>query len=153
MPTRPGTPHTRPTLRSGGSQGSPVVEHDAYLDYLSRPEVAIVTITVTEAAYLRTPDGGLDASRDVVQRDLKALRKDPRAPVDSLPARLVAGLVARRSAGAAALTILSCDNLPENGAVTKTVVRDLAALLDARRRAACRSRRCPGLCQRRLAPG
>lgn len=105
-------------------------EHDAYLDYLSRPEVAIVTITVTEAAYLRTPDGGLDASRDVVQRDLKALRKDPRAPVDSLPARLVAGLVARRSAGAAALTILSCDNLPENGAVTKTVVCDLAALLD-----------------------
>jgi fructuronate reductase len=88
---------------------------------------------VTEAAYLRTPDGGLDASRDVVQRDLKALRKDPRDPVDSLPARLVAGLVARRSAGAAALTILSYDNLPENGAVTKTVVRDLAALLDARR--------------------
>jgi fructuronate reductase len=32
-------------------------EHDAYLDYLSRPEVAIVTITVTEAAYLRTSDG------------------------------------------------------------------------------------------------
>ena len=32
-------------------------EHDAYLDYLSRPEVAIVTITVTEAAYLRSTDG------------------------------------------------------------------------------------------------
>ena len=28
------------------------------------------------------------------------------------------------------MTILSCDNLPENGAVTKTVVCDLAALLD-----------------------
>jgi len=27
-------------------------EHDAYLDYLSRPEVAILTITVTEAGYL-----------------------------------------------------------------------------------------------------
>ncbi len=105
-------------------------EHDAYLDYLSRSEVAIVTITVTEAAYLRAPDGRLDAGGDVVQRDLEALRKDPRAPVGSLPARLVAGLVARRSAGAAALTILSCDNLPENGAVTETVVRDLAALLD-----------------------
>jgi fructuronate reductase len=105
-------------------------EHDAYLDYLSRPDVAIVTITVTEAAYLRAPDGGLDINRDVVQRDLKALRKDPGSPVGSLPARLVAGLLARRSAGAAALTILSCDNLPENGAVTKTVVRDLAALVD-----------------------
>jgi fructuronate reductase len=105
-------------------------EHDAYLDYLSRPDVAVVTITVTEAAYLRAPDGGLDVNGDVVQRDLEALRKDPRSPVGSLPARLVAGLLARRSAGAPALTILSCDNLPENGAVTKEVVRDLAALVD-----------------------
>jgi fructuronate reductase len=105
-------------------------EHDAYLDYLSRPDVAIVTITVTEAAYLRGPDGGLDVNQNVVQRDLEALRKDPRAPVGSLPARLVAGLAARRSAGGPALTILSCDNLPENGAVTKAVVTDLAALVD-----------------------
>ena len=105
-------------------------EHDAYLDYLSRPDVAIVTITVTEAAYLRAPDGGLDVNRDVVQRDLEVLREDPRGPVGSLPARLVAGLLARRSAGAPALTILSCDNLPENGAVTKEVVRDLAPLVD-----------------------
>lgn len=106
------------------------VEHEAYLDYLSRGEVAIVTITVTEAAYLRGADGHLDAGLDVIGSDLGALRSSPRKPVASLPARLVSGLVARRAAGAAALTILSCDNLPENGAVTKTVVQDLAALLD-----------------------
>ena len=105
-------------------------EHEAYLDYLSRAEVAIVTITVTEAAYLRGADGHLDAGRDVVVSDLEALRSDTRKLVASLPARLVAGLVARRASGAAALTILSCDNLPENGAVTKTVVQDFAALLD-----------------------
>ena len=105
-------------------------DHEAYLDYLSRPEVAVVTITVTEAAYLRGADGHLDAGLDVIVSDLEALRSDPRNPVASLPARLVAGLVARRTSGAAALTILSCDNLPENGAVTKTVVQDFAALLD-----------------------
>jgi fructuronate reductase len=105
-------------------------EHEAYLDYLSRPEVAIITITVTEAAYLRGADGHLDVGQDVIVSDLEALRSDPRSPVASLPARLVAGLVARRASGAAALTILSCDNLPENGAVTKTVVQDFAALLD-----------------------
>jgi fructuronate reductase len=105
-------------------------EHEAYLDYLSRAEVAIVTITVTEAAYLRGTDGHLEAGLDVVVSDLEALRSDPRNPVASLPARLVAGLVARRATGAAALSILSCDNLPENGAVTKTVVQDFAALLD-----------------------
>ena len=105
-------------------------EHETYLDYLSRPEVAIITITVTEAAYLRGADGHLDTAQDVILSDLQALRSDPRSPVASLPARLVAGLVARRTVGAAALTILSCDNLPENGAVTKTVVQDFAALLD-----------------------
>ena len=105
-------------------------EHEAYLDYLSRPEVAVVTITVTEAGYLRGADGHLDAGRDVIVSDLEALRSDPRNPVASLPARLVAGLLARRASGAAALTILSCDNLPENGAVTRTVVQDLAALVD-----------------------
>jgi fructuronate reductase len=105
-------------------------EHEAYLDYLSRAEVAIITITVTEAAYLRGADGHLDGGQDVIVSDLEALRSDPRDPVASLPARLVAGLVARRTSGAAALTILSCDNLPENGAVTRTVVQDFAALLE-----------------------
>jgi fructuronate reductase len=106
------------------------VEHEAYLDYLSRGEVAIVSITVTEAAYLRGPDGHLDAGLDVIASDLAALRSSPRNPVASLPARLVAGLLARRAAGGEALTILSCDNLPENGAVTRTVVQDFADLLD-----------------------
>jgi fructuronate reductase len=106
------------------------VEHEAYLDYLSRPQVAIITITVTEAAYLRGADGHLDAGLDVIMSDLEALRSDPRRAVASLPARLVAGLVARRTSGGAALTILSCDNLPENGAVTRTVVQDFAARLD-----------------------
>ena len=87
------------------------VEHEEYLDYLSRAEVAIITITVTEAAYLRGADGHLDAGLDVIVSDLEALRSDPRNPVASLPARLVA---AGRPCpgGCAALTILSCDNLP-----------------------------------------
>jgi fructuronate reductase len=105
-------------------------EHETYLDYLSRPEVAVVTITVTEAGYLRGTDGHLDVGRDVVVADVDVLRSDPRKQVGSLPARLVAGLLARRAAGAEALTILSCDNLPENGPVTRTVVTGLAALVD-----------------------
>jgi fructuronate reductase len=105
-------------------------EHEKYLDYLSRPEVAIVTITVTEAGYLRGADGHLDTSRDVVTADLEALRSGASKSVASLPAKLVAGLLARRAAGAEALTVLSCDNLPENGAVTRTVVQDFAALVD-----------------------
>ena len=106
-------------------------DHDRYLGYLARPEVAIVTITVTEAAYLRRPDGHLDADRDDVRSDIAALIEDTTAPVVSLPAKLVAGLLTRRDSGAGPLTILSCDNLPENGQVTATVVRDLVESVDA----------------------
>jgi fructuronate reductase len=90
----------------------------------------VVTITVTEAGYLRGDHGRLDTTDDGLAADLAALRADLSAPVGTLPAKLVAGLAARRTAGAGAITVLSCDNLPHNGAVTAAVVGDLAALLD-----------------------
>ncbi len=115
--------------------GSVVAAHpgadvDAWYDYLAPPEVRIVTLTVTEAAYLRGPDGGLDVTRTDLRADLAALRRDPRAAVATVPARLVAGLAARQAANAGPLTVVSCDNLPDNGAVTARVVADLAALLN-----------------------
>ena len=108
----------------------PAADHEAYLDYFSAPQTALVTITVTEAAYIRNAEGRLDVDRDVIIADLQALHSDPHRVVSSLPARLVAGLMARRNANSGAITILSCDNLPENGAVTQTVVTDLAELMD-----------------------
>lgn len=108
----------------------PSTDHSAFLGYLSRPEVALVTITVTEAGYLRRPDGQLDVDRDDVGSDVAALRQDPTAAVVTLPGKLAAGLLARRASGAGSLTVLSGDNLPDNGAVTATVVRDLVELVD-----------------------
>ena len=104
-------------------------EHDRYLDYLRRPEVAVVTVTVTEAGYLRGPDGHL-LRDEAVRADVAALREDPERPVTTLPGKLVAGLLARRRAGARPLTIVPCDNLPENGPVAQTVVTELAADVD-----------------------
>jgi fructuronate reductase len=108
----------------------PGTDADTWYGYLTRPEVRLITLTVTEAAYLRGPDGGLDASRADIRTDLAALRSDPGAVVTTVPARLVAGLGARRAAGAGPLTVVSCDNLPDNGAVAARVVTDLAAMLD-----------------------
>ena len=95
----------------------PATDHQAYLDYLRRPEVAVITITVSEAGYVRGPDGHLDRGRDVITADAAALQASIDAPVGSLPGKLVAGLLARRAADAGPISILSCDNLPENGAV------------------------------------
>jgi fructuronate reductase len=106
-------------------------DHQTYLGYLRRPEVAVLTITVSEAGYVRGPDGHLDRSRDVITADIAALQDSSEAPVSSLPAKLVAGLLARRAADAGPISILSCDNLPENGAVTMAVVTDLAGAVDA----------------------
>ncbi|MGC0251664.1 mannitol dehydrogenase family protein [Pseudactinotalea sp. Z1748] len=101
-------------------------EHEAFLGYLRRAEVAIVTMTLTEHAYLRNEEGGLDSSLAEVTADVEAL-KDGR-PVQTLPGRLLAGLLARRSAEAGPITLLSCDNLPENGDVTRRIVTDLAGI-------------------------
>ena len=105
-------------------------DHEAWLGYLASPQVRAVTITVTEAGYVRGPEGGLDLDRDQVKADVEALRKDLTAPVATAPARLVAGCAARRQGEGGPLTIVSCDNLPGNGAVVARVVRDLAELVD-----------------------
>ena len=108
----------------------PGPDHEAWLGRLASPEVRAVTITVTEAGYLRGADGGLDRDWPQVQADVGALRQDRSAPVGTAPARLVAGLAARRHAQAGPLALVPCDNLPGNGAVVGRVVRDLADLVD-----------------------
>jgi fructuronate reductase len=105
-------------------------DHQAWLDYVASPPVKAVTITVTEAGYLRGADGGLDRDNATVRSDVDTLRRDLGGPVRSAPARLVAGLAARRRADAGPFTLLPCDNLPGNGAVAARVVSDLAEAVD-----------------------
>ena len=112
------------------SRAHAAADHEAWLSYFASKQVRAVTVTITEAGYLRGADGGLDRSHDDVQADVATLRRDPSARVRTAPARLVAGLVARRRADAGPLTLVPCDNLPDNGAVAARVVTDLAAMVD-----------------------
>jgi fructuronate reductase len=98
----------------------------ARLDALvASPQTAIVTVTVTEAAYLLGADGELDASSPAVVADL-----EPGAAPRSMPGRLARALAARRAAGAGPIAVVSCDNLPANGTAARTAVVGLARLLD-----------------------
>ena len=115
---------------SSVSAAHPASDHTSWLAYLASPEVQVVTLTVTEAGYLRGADGGLDTSEPAVQSDLAALRSDATAQVRTVQARLVAGLAARQRSGAGPLTIVPCDNLPGNGPAAQRVVTDFAAHLD-----------------------
>lgn len=112
------------------SEVHPASDHEALLARFADPQVVVVTITVTEQGYVRGADGGLDLSDEVVRSDVSAAQADPRAAVKSAPARIAAGLAARRAAGAGAITILSCDNLPANGECTQRVVTDFATAVD-----------------------
>jgi fructuronate reductase len=112
------------------SRAHPAADHEAWLAYLADPEVRGVTLTVTEAGYLPAPGGGLDRERPEVRADVESLRRDPAATVQTVPARLLAGLAARRRAGAGPIALIPCDNLPDNGAVAARSLLDLAEMVD-----------------------
>lgn len=112
-------------------------DYAALLDYFASPELAVVTSTVTEAGYCRAADGSLDRENPQVAADIEELQGLCQAglpdlatlrehPVKTAPVKILAGLLARRAAGAGALTILPCDNIPDNGKQFSRVVRDAA---------------------------
>jgi fructuronate reductase len=105
-------------------------DHQAWLDYFSSDRLSVVTTTVTEAGYLRRPDGGLDTENPQLQADLEVLQADLQGPVGSAPARLVAGCAARRRADAGPLAVVPCDNMAGNGEAAARVIRELAERVD-----------------------
>lgn len=93
---------------------------------LADPAVSLVTLTITEKGYCIDPASGTLRTDDpAVQADLKSLSAPKTAP-----GFLVAGLRARRAAGLAPFTVLSCDNLPHNGVLTREAVLAIARAHD-----------------------
>ena len=92
----------------------------------ARPEIRIVSLTVTEGGYF------IDASTgqfDPTLPEIVADGANPDRPATAFGA-IVAALKARRAAGVQPFTVMSCDNLPGNGHVTKAAVVGLARLSD-----------------------
>lgn len=88
---------------------------------LASPDTHIVTLTVTEKGYPIDRATGALLTSDEVAHDLASLD----APVTA-PGFIVAGLAARRRAGLPPFTVISCDNLPDNGAVLRGAVLAMA---------------------------
>jgi fructuronate reductase len=96
---------------------------EALLAMMARPEIRIVTLTVTEKAYLRNASGNLDRNNADILADLA----DPKRP-RTAHGYLVEALARRRAAGVKPFTVLSCDNLPENGRTLRRLVTEFAAM-------------------------
>lgn len=97
---------------------------EAVLVALADPRLRLVTLTVTGGGYKLGPDG-LDLDDPEVRADLAS----PARPISAI-GLIVGGLARRRSAGLGPFTVLSCDNIPENGRLARAAVVGLAARRD-----------------------
>jgi len=93
--------------------------------HLAAPTTHIVTLTVTEKGYCHHPASGqLNLSHPDIVHDLAA----PEAPV-TVVGLLAAALHDRFVSHGAPLTIVCCDNLPDNGALVHGLVHTYAERL------------------------
>ncbi|MBG0623290.1 fructuronate reductase [Enterobacter roggenkampii] len=94
----------------------------AIIEKFCEPQVAIVSLTITEKGYCIDPaTGKLDLNNPRIVHDLE----NPSEP-HSAPGILVEALHRRRERGLPAFTVLSCDNIPDNGHVVKNAVLGMA---------------------------
>ncbi|MES2488245.1 MAG: mannitol dehydrogenase family protein [Pseudomonadota bacterium] len=85
-------------------------DSDAALDILSDAETCIISLTITEAGYCLLANGELNQQHEDIAHDL-AHPEQPR----SAAGLIVRALQIRRDTGLAGFTLMSCDNLIENG--------------------------------------
>ncbi|PLX35183.1 MAG: mannitol dehydrogenase [Hyphomicrobiales bacterium] len=98
----------------------------AVIENLADPAIRIVSLTITEGGYFIDPASGkFDPEALAIQAD--AAHPDQPGTVFGL---IAAGLRRRREAGTPPFTVMSCDNVPHNGVVTRNAVTGLARLTD-----------------------
>lgn len=99
---------------------------ETVLAALCEPQVAIVSLTITEKGYCHAPaTGQLMLDHPLIAADLQ----NPHQP-KSAPGVVVEALARRKAAGLPAFSVMSCDNMPENGHVMRNVTRAYAAAVD-----------------------
>jgi fructuronate reductase len=99
---------------------------EAVLRRLCASSTHIITLTVTEKGYCLGADGKLDLTHPDIWRDLQ----HPQAPA-SVVGFLAEALRRRRAAGVPPFTVISCDNLVDNGAKLARATTDFAAAFDS----------------------
>lgn len=97
----------------------------AVLDAMADPAVRIVSLTVTEKGYCHEPaTGRLNLDHPDIAYDLT--RALPRSAIGFL----VRALDLRRQLGIRPFSVLTCDNLPSNGALLRGLALDFARNID-----------------------
>ncbi|WP_174804138.1 mannitol dehydrogenase family protein [Martelella limonii] len=101
-------------------------DYAAMIETLANPAIRIVSLTVTEGGYFIDPaTGKFDPQHPAIVAD----GENPDAPTTAF-GLIIAGLKRRRAEGIQPFTVMCCDNIPHNGAVTRATVSGLAELSD-----------------------
>jgi mannitol 2-dehydrogenase len=99
---------------------------EAVLAALTDPAIRIVSLTITEGGYhVNQTTGEFEADAAVL-----AETRDG-APPTSAFGFLTEALARRRAAGTEPFTVMSCDNIPQNGRVAQQMLSAFAGLKDA----------------------
>lgn len=99
---------------------------ESILAVLSSPDVAIISLTITEKGYYySSTTGELIFEHPIIAADLL----NPEHPVSAIGV-IVAGLARRKALGLAGVSVMSCDNMPSNGDITRRVVLAYAHSID-----------------------
>lgn len=99
---------------------------ETVLAKMCEPQVAIVSLTITEKGYCHSPaTGQLMLDHSFIAADVQ----NPHQP-KSAPGVIVEALARRKAAGLPAFSVMSCDNMPENGHVMRNVVTAYARAVD-----------------------
>ena len=96
------------------------------LERLSDETIKILSLTITEKGYCYDSDNNLDQQNQLIGHDVQNLD----APKTAL-GYIVSGLKNRKDQNKKPFTVMSCDNLPGNGELTKKIVLQFAELVDA----------------------
>jgi len=98
----------------------------AVIEKMAEPQIAIVSLTITEKGYcLDHATGQLDTEHPLIQEDLL----NPSQPRSAI-GYIVEALRLRQARELSAFTILSCDNVQENGHHAKAAILKFAQLID-----------------------
>ncbi len=105
----------------------PPANKTAMLNWLGDPAIRIVSLTITEGGYFIDPaTGKFNPNHPAIVYDAANILEP-----STVFGFIVAGLRLRREKGLAPFTVMSCDNVPHNGVVTRNAVVGLAALSDS----------------------
>ena len=96
------------------------------LERLSNEEIKILSLTITEKGYCYDSDRNLNQENELIRHDIKNL-DSPKTAIGYI----VSGLKNRKDQNKNPFTVMSCDNLPENGNVTKKIVLQFADLINS----------------------